>query len=135
MSIDTFANWIEELGKHEFDISALTWRLLRLAGQYGHVVVKLQTDSTIGIGINNGELQLYNVNHANGTLRMILGRVASFYIERTYGTNQIALYGFEGTIEVDDNFGTRRRLQIEMKNNNRDGCYIVIKTMQSKLEV
>ncbi len=118
MKIDDFESWIEELRQRHFDISATTWRLLRLAGQYQSVVIKSQAESSLEVVINDHERHQYPLDHATGTFRMILARIASFYMEIGAANGKIALYGFEGKVEVEDNFGSVRQLEIEMRNRN-----------------
>jgi hypothetical protein len=127
MKLDDFESLMEELRQQHFDVSAMTWRLLRLAGQYQNVVIKPRDESALEITINDQDVHAYPIENATGKLRMILARIGSFYMESGAAMGKITLYGFEGKIDLQDNFGSDRQLEIEMKNNNREGFYLVVK--------
>lgn len=127
MKLDNFESWVEELRKQHFDISATAWRLLRLAAQYQSVVIKPHDNSALEITLNDQDVESYPLTRATGTFRMILARVAFFCSKETVLTEQISPYGFEGKIDLQDNFGSDRQLEIEMRNNNREGFYLVVK--------
>jgi len=131
MKIDNIEDWVKELHKQHFDISGMAWRLLRLAGQYQNIVIRPKENSILEVIVNSEPPRTYSFEDAIGSVlgkfRMILGRIASFYMEsRLVDTG---LYGFEGEMEVEDNFGCNRTLAIEMKNNGKDGFYLFIKVI------
>ena len=127
MEIDTLESWIEEVQKQHFDISSAAWRLLKLAGQYEGIEVKPFDDSTLDITLDGSGSKKHSVNHAIGKFRMLLARIASFYLESATVADNTALYSFEGCMAVEDNFGSPRLLEIVMKNNNREGFVLTIR--------
>jgi len=116
MKIDSFEYWIEEIRPDRFNISEAAWRLLKLAGQYESVIVRTKDNTALEVIINNRDSRIYPLGYARGTFRMVLARIGHFYMQSGAAMGNITLYGFEGEMEIEDNFGCIRILEIKMDN-------------------
>jgi hypothetical protein len=107
----------------------LSQRILRLGGQYRSLVLTLQNDSTLEFVFNDQGRQTYAFQGAFGMFTLILGRIGAIYRQSDPLIDELALYGFEGRIEVEDNLECNRELDIGMRNGGKQGLYLSITTV------
>ena len=128
MDMDDVKAWVECLRRRRYaDLSTAVWDLLWLAAQHRSFEVRPKAGAGLEFVVGGAESHVYPLADNVGWLRAILARMASILKEHGAITDMTGHYGFKARIKMPDQAGADRPFEIEMKNNQREGCFLAVR--------
>ena len=135
MVTDDLKAWVDCLrGRRYADLSTAVWDLLWLAAQHRSFQVRPRAAAGLEFTLDRQEPRAYPLGDNVGWLRALLARMASLLKDRGAIEAVTCHHGFKARIKMPDSAGTDCPFEIEMKNNQREGYFLVVRRLEPSLE-
>ena len=135
MITDDLEAWVDCLRRRRYaELSTAVWDLLWLAAQHRSFELRPKAGLGLEFIVGGEETRVYPLTDNVGWLRAILARMAGLLKDHGAITATTGHYGFKARIKMPDSAGTDRPFEIEMKNNQRDGCSLTVQQLERAAE-